>query len=128
MCSLGCKLIQVLWIVNVWLLKGAHFVWLEGLTKPVNNQINILPKHLILFLTIKYAWILSMPSFLTELWSSEKSYLLPFKEISVCSSSVKSFDTLPKQTLYHLVLSFSLNVQISVLFTYIQVTLIAVVM
>ena len=69
-----------------------------------------------------------MPSFLTELWSSEKSYLLPFKEISVCSSSVKSFDTLPKQTLYHLVLSFSLNVQISVLFTYIQVTLIAIVM
>ena len=33
-----------------------------------------------------------MPSFLTELWSTEKSYAVPFKEISHCSSFVKSFE------------------------------------
>ena len=50
-----------------------------------------------------------MSSFLTELWSTEKSYTLPFKEISLWSSSVKSFDRLLKQKLYQLVLSFTCN-------------------
>ena len=59
-----------------------------------------------------------MSSFLVELWSTEKLYTVPFKEISLCSSFVKSFDTLPKQKLYHLMLSFALNLQINVLFTY----------
>ena len=59
-----------------------------------------------------------MSSFLIELWSTEKSYTVPFNESSLCSSFVKSFDTLPKQKLYQLMLSFALDLQISVLFTY----------
>ena len=47
--------------------------------------------------------------FLIELWSTKKSYTVPFKEISFCSSIVKSFDTLPKQKLYELMLSIFLN-------------------
>ena len=43
-----------------------------------------------------------MSSFLIELWSTEKSYTVPSKRISLCSSFVKSFDTLPKQKLYQL--------------------------
>ena len=35
-----------------------------------------------------------MSSFLIELWSTEKSYALPFKEISFCLSFVKSYDKL----------------------------------
>ena len=41
-----------------------------------------------------------MFSFLNELWSNKESYTVPFKQISFCSSFVKSFDTLPKQKLY----------------------------
>ena len=41
-----------------------------------------------------------MPSFLTELWSTEKSYAIPFKEIPLCSSFVKTFHTLPKEKFY----------------------------
>ena len=48
-----------------------------------------------------------MSSFLIELWSTQKSYTVPFKEVSICSSFVKSFDTLPKQKLYQLMLSFA---------------------
>ena len=48
-------------------------------------------------------------SFLIELWSTEKSYTEPFKEISLCSSFVKIFDMLPKQKLNQLMLSFALN-------------------
>ena len=40
-----------------------------------------------------------MSSFLSELWLSEKLYTLSFKEISLCSSFVKPFDTLPEQKL-----------------------------
>ena len=59
-----------------------------------------------------------MSSFLIELWSTEKLYTVPLKEISRYSSFVKSFDMLPKQKLYQLMLSFTLNLQIFVLFTY----------
>ena len=45
-----------------------------------------------------------MPSFLIELWPTEKSYRVPFKEISLCSSFVKSFDTTHKQKLDQLML------------------------
>ena len=38
-----------------------------------------------------------MSSFLTELWSSEKLYTVPFKEILLCLSFVKSFYMLPKK-------------------------------
>ena len=37
----GCKLIKVDWISNFWLLKNTHFVWLEALTRLVNNTINV---------------------------------------------------------------------------------------
>ena len=40
-----------------------------------------------------------MSSFLIELWSTKKSYTVPFNESSLCSSVVKSFDTLPNQKL-----------------------------
>ena len=50
-----------------------------------------------------------MSSFLIELWSTEKSYTVPFKEISLCSPFVKSFDALPKPKLSQLMLSFALN-------------------
>ena len=59
-----------------------------------------------------------MSSFLIELWSTEKSYAIPVKEISLCSSLVKSIDMPPKQKLFQLMLLFALNLQISVLFTY----------
>ena len=97
----------------------------------VNNPINIFlinPKnYFILFLTIKFWQILSISSSLIEVWSAEKSYTIAFKEISICSSFVKSFDKLRKQKLYELILSVTLNLQISVLF-YIQVTLITIAM
>ena len=41
-----------------------------------------------------------MSSFLTELWSTEKSCTVPFNEISLCSSFVKSSDMVPKQKSY----------------------------
>ena len=53
-----------------------------------------------------------MSSFLNELWSIEKSYAVPFKAISLCSSFAKSFDMPPKQKLYQRMLSFLLNLQI----------------
>ena len=50
-----------------------------------------------------------MSSFLIEVWLTEKSYTVPFNEISLCSSFVKSCETLPKQKLFQLMLSFPLN-------------------
>ena len=50
-----------------------------------------------------------MSLFLIVLWSIKKSYTVPFKEISLCSSFVKSCDTLAKQELYQLMLSLALN-------------------
>ena len=58
-----------------------------------------------------------MSSFLIVLWLIEKSYAVTFKEISLYSSFAKSFDMLLKQKLYQLMLSFAINLQISVLFT-----------
>ena len=49
-----------------------------------------------------------MSSFLTKLWSTETSCTVPVREISLRSSLVKSFDTLPKQKLYQIMLSFAL--------------------
>ena len=63
-----------------------------------------------------------MPSFLIELWSIEISYTVPLKEISLCSSFAKSFDMLPKQKLYQLMFSFTLNFQLFVSFTYKQLS------
>ena len=65
--------------------------------------------------------------FLIDLWSTEKSYTVPFIEIQLCSSPVKIFDTLFKQKIYHFALSFVLNLQTSVLFTY-KVILVIIVM
>ena len=59
-----------------------------------------------------------MSSFLIELCSTEKSYTVLFKETSLCSPFVKSFDTLPKQKFYQLMLSFDLNWKIFLSFTY----------
>ena len=50
-----------------------------------------------------------MSSFLIELWSTEKSYTVPFKKISLSSSFVKSFDMLLKQQLYKIMLSYALH-------------------
>ena len=50
-----------------------------------------------------------MSSFLIELGSTEKSYAVPFKDTSLCSSLVKSVDTLPRPKLYQPMLSFALN-------------------
>ena len=50
-----------------------------------------------------------MSSFLIELWSTEKSYAVPFNKTSLSSSFVKSFDVHPKQRLYQRVLPFALN-------------------
>ena len=58
-----------------------------------------------------------MSSFLIELCSTEKSYTTSFKEISHCSSFAKPFDTLPKQKLNQVMLTFALNLHISVLFS-----------
>ena len=41
-----------------------------------------------------------MSSFLTELWSTEKSCTVSFNETSLCSSFVKSSDMVPKQKSY----------------------------
>ena len=50
-----------------------------------------------------------MSSILIKLWSTEKSYTVAFNEISLYSSFVKFCDTLSKQKLYQLMLSFALN-------------------
>ena len=52
-----------------------------------------------------------MSYFETELCLTEKSCTAPFKEISLSSSFVKSFDMLPKQ-IYQIMLSFTVNLQI----------------
>ena len=59
-----------------------------------------------------------MSSFLIELWSTEKSFTISFKEISLCSSFVKSFHSLLKQNLYKFMLSITLNLCFFALFTY----------
>ena len=59
-----------------------------------------------------------MSAFLFELLSTEKSYTAPSKEISLCSSFAKIFDSFPKPELYRIMLSFALNLKISVSFTY----------
>ena len=41
-----------------------------------------------------------MFSFLIELWSTEKSNIVTFKETSLCLSFAKLFYMLPKQKLY----------------------------
>ena len=50
-----------------------------------------------------------MSFFLVELWSTEKSYIIPFKEICLCSSFVETFDMLSKQILYQLMILFTLT-------------------
>ena len=50
-----------------------------------------------------------MSSFLIEVWLTETSNTVPFNEISLCSSFVKSCETLPKQKLFQLMFSFPLN-------------------
>ena len=50
--------------------------------------------------------------------SIKKSSAAPFKKISLCLSFAKSFDMLPKQKLYQLMLSFALDLEIPVLFLY----------
>ena len=32
---------RVGWVIHFWVLIDTHFVWLDGLTIPVNNPINI---------------------------------------------------------------------------------------
>ena len=90
--------------MHFWSLKHTNFVWLEALKTPqASNPINIFDKpkyYFILFSIIKYWWILRIYSFLIELWSTEKLNTVPFKEVPLCSSFVKSFDVLPKQKLY----------------------------
>ena len=76
-----------------------------------------------LFLIIKYWCILRILSFLIEIWSTEKSYSVPFNKISFCLSFVKSCDMLPKQNFYRFIFFFGLNLQISVLFTYNELSL-----
>ena len=68
-----------------------------------------------------------MSSFLIELWSTKKSYEVQFKETSLCSTFVKSFNTFPKQKLYQLKLSFALKFA-NLFFIYIKVTFITIVM
>ena len=53
-----------------------------------------------------------------ELWSTEKLYTVPFNEISLSSFFVKSCNKIPKDIIYQLMLSFAINLHISVLFTY----------
>ena len=60
--------------------------------------------------------MLRKSSFSIELWSTEKLFTVPFKEVSLCSFFVKSFDMIPKSKLYQLMKSFALNLQIFVLF------------
>ena len=72
--SLGSKSIRVSWVLDFWLLKDTY-LWFEALTMLINNMINNYRKfkhYFILFLTIKYWWILRT-LFLIELWSTEKS-------------------------------------------------------
>ena len=74
--------------------------------------------YFILFLIIKYWWLLRMSSFVIGLWSNQKSNTVPFMEISLCLSFVKSLDRLLQQNLYHRLLFYVLNLEISVLSTY----------
>ena len=67
-----------------------------------------------------------MDSFLNELSSTEKSYAVPFKEIPLCLTFLKSFDTLPIQNFANL---FILRLEFAYLcFLYIQVTIITIIM
>ena len=84
------------------------------------QQLFIKETETLFFIIFNHKTLVNMENgfLLIELWSTEKSYTLAFKRISLCSSSVKSFHMLSKQELYQLMLSFVLNLQISVSFTY----------
>ena len=63
--------------------------------------------------------MLKMSSFLIEQQSTEKSYTVPFKEVSLCLSFIKSFDMLP----FYVFLCFKF---VNLCFTY-KVTFITIV-
>ena len=65
-----------------------------------------------------------MSSFLIEPWSSEKSYTVPFKRILLCSSFVKSFDTLHKTNYTNLSYSFNIFESLRLVLTTIVVILV----
>ena len=64
-----------------------------------------------LFSIIKYLWVLGTSYSLIEVCSTEKLCTVPFKEISLWLSFLKSSNTLPKQKFFQLKLYFALNLQ-----------------
>ena len=80
-----------------------HYVWLDALTRPVNNPINIISisTNTILYhvLFIKYLWISKISLVSTGLTSRGKNFSTPFNPVLFLSFAlliVKSFETLPK--------------------------------
>ena len=77
-----------------------HFVWLDSLTRPVNNPINIflinpnIVLHYVLF--PKYLSISKISLVLKGLKSTEKNFTLPL--IINCKIIVKSFEILPRHS------------------------------
>ena len=63
---------------HFWLLNEIHFVWLDPLTRPVNNPINILliNTNVILYHVafIKYLWVSKIPLVSIGLKLTEKNF------------------------------------------------------
>ena len=82
-------------VKHFWLLKETHFVWLDPLTRAVNNPINIFLISLSIILYhfrfIKYLWISKISLVPIGLKSTENSFATPFNK-----SIVESFEILPK--------------------------------
>ena len=97
---LGFKLIRVGWIIYFWLLNETQFVWLDLITRSVDNPINIflinpnIILHHVLF--IKYLWISKLSLVSIELKSTKKITASFNPVFYFILSIVKPFEILPK--------------------------------
>ena len=82
---LGGKLIRVGSIIHFWLLNETHFVWLEPLTRSVNNAIDIflinpnIVSFYVIFIT--YSCIAKISLISIGLKWTEKKFILPCKPV-----------------------------------------------
>ena len=93
--SWGCKLIRAGWVIHFWLLDDSHFVWLDVISMPINNPINIflINPNIILYYVfslniyvylcffIKYLCIFKMLLVSIGLESAEKSFTIRFNHV-----------------------------------------------
>ena len=76
--------------------RDVHFVANDPWKHNIPIKVFII-NPLLLFFVTEYSWISKITPFSIALWSTEKSWAVPFNEISLSSYFGKSFHTLLKQ-------------------------------